>query len=132
MGTAMFSKIYRIVTKWYGGPRPEAFEDAMLSYTSGYFEGQSVFYANDPGDVAVWKPVSAEQLAAAQERMGVSEAAPVAPTDPDAGVLATGPEEGTPAPSEPPFSDQDPNRASMRINLNGIKTHNVEPRSMSQ
>lgn len=127
MGTAMFSKIYRIVTKWYGGPRPEAFEDAMLSYASGYFEGQSVFYAKDPGDVAVWKPVSAEQLAAAQERMGIDNAAPVAPTDPDAG-----PEEGAPAPSEPPFSDQDPNRASMRINLNGIKTHNVEPRSTNQ
>ncbi|MGI2036372.1 conjugal transfer protein TraH [Rhizobium panacihumi] len=132
MGTAMFSKIYRIVTKWYGGPRPEAFEDAMLSYASGYFEGQSVFYAEDPGDVAVWKPAPAEQLAAAQERMGDGEAAPVAPADPVGEVLAAGPGEGTPTPSEPPFSDEDPNRASMRINLNGIKTHNVEPRSTSQ
>jgi hypothetical protein len=47
----MFSKIYRIATKFYGNPRPEAFEDAMISYASCYFEGKNVFYADDPGDV---------------------------------------------------------------------------------
>jgi len=30
------------------------------------------------------------------------------------------------APSEPQFSDEDPNRASIRIDLTGIRTHNNE------
>lgn len=126
MGTAMFSKIYRIVTKWYGGPRPEAFEDAMLSYASGYFEGQSVFYAEDPGDVAVWKQAPAEQLEAAKDRMAEDGATPAASSDPVGDVMSAGQGEGGAVPSEPASVDQDPNRASMRINLNGIKTHNIE------
>lgn len=120
MGTAMFSKIYRIVTKWYGNPRPEAFEDAMLSYASGYFEGRSVFYAEDPGDVAVWK-----QAPAAQD-----DAAPAA--DPVGEVTAAGTGEGGQGQSGLPDAAQDPNRASMRINLNGIKDHNLEPKAVGQ
>lgn len=136
MGTAMFSKIYRVVTKWYGTPRPEAFEDAMLAYASGYFEGQNVFQAEDPGDVDVWKPAPAEQLAAAQGRLtGEDLSTPL--HDPAGEVMAAAPESGgqVPAdqgPSEPPFNDQDPNRASMRINLTGIKAHNIEPSEPAQ
>lgn len=131
MGTAMFSKIYRVVTKWYGNPRPEAFEDAMLAYASGYFEGQNAFQAEDPGDLAVWKPAPAEQLAAAQGRI-TGEEIPAPAQDPVGEVMVAAPEGGGQVPieqgaSEPPFSDQDPNRASMRINLTGIKAHNVEP-----
>ena len=32
-------------------------------------------------------------------------------------------------PSEPPFSDEDPNRASIRIDLSGIGSHNNENKS---
>ncbi|TNM59890.1 conjugal transfer protein TraH [Aliirhizobium smilacinae] len=131
MGTALFSKVYRIVTKWYGNPRPEAFEDAMLSYASGYFEGQNVFKAEDPGSVAVWKPTPVEQLSAAQLRIR-GEDVPAQSSDPVSEVMAvapgadhTGSLEGQGV-SEPPFSNQDPNRAPMRINLTGIKVHNVE------
>lgn len=131
MGTALFSKVYRIVTKWYGNPRPEAFEDAMLSYASGYFEGQNVFKAEDPGDVQVWKPGPAEQLAAAQGRLGGDDT-PVSPGDLVSDVMAAAPEDGDQVraerePSEFPSQKQNPSRASMRINLTGIKAHNVEP-----
>lgn len=131
VGTALFSKVYRIVTKWYGNPRPEAFEDAMLSYASGYFEGQNVFKAADPGNVPVWKPAPAEQLAAAQGRI-TGEDVPAQSSDPVGEVMAVAREGGgqVPAeqgPSEQASSNQDPNRAPMRINLTGIKVHNVEP-----
>lgn len=130
MGTAMFSKIYRVVTKSHGNPRPEAFEDAMLAYASGYFEGENVFRAKDPGDVAVWKPGPAAQLAAAQARI-TGEDTPASSADPVSEVMAAGPEsrQHLPTengPSEQPFSDKDPNRAPMRINLTGIKAHNLE------
>lgn len=53
-GTAMFAKIARIVTRWYGNPTdrsvlPQLFEDAVLAWRSGVFEGQKVFPAADPG-----------------------------------------------------------------------------------
>ncbi|MFK4259359.1 lysozyme family protein [Agrobacterium tumefaciens] len=131
-GTALFSKVYRIVTKWYGNPRPEAFEDAMLSYASGYFEGQNVFKAEDPGDVAIWKAAPTEQLAAAQGRI-TDEDVSAQSSDPVGEVMAVAPDAGNKGSvegqgaSEPPFSNQDPNRAPMRINLTGIQVHNVEP-----
>lgn len=58
MGTKMFSKIMRIVAKWYGNPTsnevfPQIFEDAVYAWNSGQFEGQSVFQAEDPGGAIV-------------------------------------------------------------------------------
>lgn len=45
MGTALFAKVYRIVTKWYGNPTekevlPQVFDDAIIAWQTGYFEGQ--------------------------------------------------------------------------------------------
>jgi hypothetical protein len=53
-GTALFAKIARIVTRWYGSPTsqevlPQLFEDAILAWRTGEFEGASVFQATDPG-----------------------------------------------------------------------------------
>jgi hypothetical protein len=53
-GTAMFAKILRIVTKWYGNPTSEdalrrIFEDAVHAWKTGEFEGVRVFQAKDPG-----------------------------------------------------------------------------------
>ncbi len=126
MGTAMFSKIYRIATKFYGNPRPEAFEDALISYASGYFEGENVFYAEDPGDVAVWKPARAAQTEIAAEDPARSS------PDPVSEVMAPAPEGGQQfptehGPSEQPFREQDPNWAPMRVNLADIKARNIEP-----
>ncbi|KAB2951361.1 MAG: hypothetical protein F9K19_18945 [Rhizobiaceae bacterium] len=36
----MFGKVYRIVTKWYGNPRPKAFNDVFWAYRTGWFEGE--------------------------------------------------------------------------------------------
>ncbi|MCR6502076.1 TraH family protein [Shinella sp. CPCC 101442] len=53
-GTALFAKVARIVTKWYGSPTskevtPQMFEDAVYAWRTGEFEGTKVFQAEDPG-----------------------------------------------------------------------------------
>ena len=111
-GTALFGKVYRIVTKWYGNPRPEAFDDAIWAYGTGIFEGERVFYADDPEDVKVAEPEAAEAQEAEGEQSAETEVG-----------------EG---PSEPPFKDEDPNKASIRIDLSGIKSHNTEPKTAGQ
>ncbi|NRP21895.1 hypothetical protein LPJGGPFB_05154 [Ensifer adhaerens] len=57
-GTAMFSKVMRIVAKWYGNPTaedafPQLFDDAVHAWQTGKFEGESVFQAQDPGGAVV-------------------------------------------------------------------------------
>ncbi|MFK4259234.1 TraH family protein [Agrobacterium tumefaciens] len=54
-GTALFAKVYRIVTKWYGNPTaeevlPQVFDDAIIAWQTGYFEGVAVFRAEDRDD----------------------------------------------------------------------------------
>ncbi|TWF43448.1 TraH family protein [Neorhizobium alkalisoli] len=53
-GTAMFAKVARIVTRWYGSPTdrdllPQMLEDAIRAWKSGYFETTNIFRAEDPG-----------------------------------------------------------------------------------
>jgi hypothetical protein len=106
MGTALFAKVYRIVTKWYGAPAQEALEDAIFAYKTGWFEGKQVFYESDPGETELAEPQPAEQgdePAERGERVAV---------------------EGT-GPSERPISE-DPNKAGIRIDLSGISSNNKE------
>ncbi|MBB4233033.1 TraH family protein [Rhizobium mongolense] len=54
LGTAMFAKALRIVTKWYGNPTnkdvfPQIFEDTVYAWKTGEFEGVSVFQGEEPG-----------------------------------------------------------------------------------
>ncbi|MBB3138955.1 hypothetical protein FHS26_006735 [Rhizobium pisi] len=102
MGTALFGKVYRIVTKWYGNAVDEAFEDAIISWKSGYFEGTAVFRAPDPGDVKLAEPK--------QEEPGIEP-------DAHAGVKPRD-QEGRDAPKADGASD--PNRAGIRVDLSGI------------
>ncbi len=55
-GTTLFGKVYRIVSKWYGSEPPEAFNDAIYAWRTGYFEGKSVFQAADPEKPVAWAP----------------------------------------------------------------------------
>ncbi|SCB37846.1 TraH family protein [Rhizobium hainanense] len=53
-GTALFAKVARIVTHWYGSPTnkdilPQMVDDAIYAWKTGYFEGTEVFLAADPG-----------------------------------------------------------------------------------
>lgn len=91
MGTALFGKVYRIVTKWYGNPVEEAFDDAIIAWQTGYFEGTAVFREPDPDDIKVAAPITETST---DER----QAAPVLT------------EEET----------DDPNKAAIRIDLSGI------------
>ncbi|MBX4967772.1 TraH family protein [Rhizobium binae] len=61
MGTAMFAKILRIVSKWYGNPEseevfPQIFDDAVYTWKTGEFEGESAFQAEDPGGPLAEQP----------------------------------------------------------------------------
>lgn len=102
MGTALFGKVYRIVTKWYGYAVDEAFEDAIISWKSGYFEGTAVFRAPDPGDVKAAKPKQGKAGIEPDARPGVE------PQD----------QEGQDAPTSEGASD--PNKAGIRVDLSGI------------
>ncbi|WP_371349220.1 TraH family protein [Ancylobacter sp. IITR112] len=94
MGTKLFAKVYRIVTKWYGNAVDEAFDDAIEAWKTGSFEGKAIFSEPDPGDVKLAVPAPAE---ADRSEAGPTEAAgPVRP--------------------EP----VDPNKAGIRIDLSGI------------
>ena len=61
IGTALFAKVYRIVMKWYGSPTekevlPQVFDDAIIAWQTGYFEGTAVFRASDLDEVELAAP----------------------------------------------------------------------------
>lgn len=94
MGTALFAKVYRIVTRWYGNPVDEAFEDAIIVWQTGYFEGTAVFRAEDPGPLEAAMPADVDPADVPQLEAGESL-----------------PEQAETA---------DPNKAGIRIDLSGI------------
>lgn len=98
LGTALFGKVYRIVVKWYGRPVQEAFDDALIAWRTGTFEGQAVFTASDPGPMT-----DAPASASADE--------------PRPAERAARPDRASPAAADPL---QDPNRAGIRIDLSGV------------
>ncbi|MFG1366044.1 TraH family protein [Xanthobacter versatilis] len=95
MGTGLFAKVYRVVMKWYGSARNEAFDDAIEAWKSGYFEGTYVFTEPDPGETKLAVP-----RAGAGDSNGDADAA-----DP-------------PTPGRD--SDFDPNTADTRVDLSKI------------
>lgn len=104
MGTALFAKVYRIVTKWYGNPTakdvlPQMFDDAIIAWQTGYFEGTAVFRGEDPGQAKLADPVPAREDDTSGERAEhrTSDDFDAAPE------IAT-----------------DPNKAGIRIDLSGI------------
>jgi TraH_2 len=101
MGTALFGKVYRIVTKWYGAPVDEAFGDAIDAWKTGYFDGKYVFDEPDPGSLPA--------------RKGASDAGDK-PKPGDAARPASSPDNGTQQDKKP----DDPNKAGIRIDLTGI------------
>ncbi|MCP3477840.1 conjugal transfer protein TraH (plasmid) [Bradyrhizobium sp. CCGUVB1N3] len=97
MGTALFGKVYRIVTKWYGAEVDEAFGDAIAAWKTGYFDGKYVFDEPDPGSLPAQPPEAGDKSA--------DEVRP-----------ASGPDEGTQLDRE----QIDPNKAGIRIDLTGV------------
>ncbi|TCA32848.1 conjugal transfer protein TraH [Rhizobium leguminosarum bv. viciae] len=105
MGTALFAKVYRIVTKWYGNPTakdvlPQVMDDAVIAWQTGYFEGVAVFRAEDPGQVKITRPATADSE---ESENG---------NDPNKDDAAAANATDTVA--------SDPNKAGIRINLSGI------------
>lgn len=96
MGTALFGKVYRIVTERYGNAVDEAFDDAVHAWRTGYFEGKAIFTEPDPGKGAVAIPDE-------DQPEGKVEAATVA-TDSNMNAGDAG----------------DPNSSGIRIDLSGI------------
>jgi hypothetical protein len=104
MGTTLFAKVFRIVSKWYGNPTakevlPQVMDDAVIAWQTGYFEGVAVFRSEDPGDVKLAKPDAADPE--------TSEDIPPAQV-------------GGAAESVTNTVASDPNKAGIRIDLSGI------------
>ncbi|KWV48696.1 conjugal transfer protein TraH [Rhizobium altiplani] len=107
MGTALFSKVYRIVLKWYGDPTGEEAErqvldDALIAWQSGYFEGEAVFRTPIPAEPDADKPAAVDS-----EKTIAGKA-----DGPDA--------EDRSEPVEDRLPDDDPNKAGIRVDLSGI------------
>lgn len=107
MGTALFAKVYRIVIKWYGNPTekqvlPQVFDDAIIAWQTGYFEGVAVFRAEDPGKAKAPEPGRDELTSDAIEESADSS-----------GLDAS-------EPSEDEARSDDPNKAGIRVDLSGI------------
>ena len=106
MGTALFAKVFRIVSKWYGNPTakevlPQVMDDAVLAWQTGYFEGLAVFRAEDPGQEKVTRPATAgSQESENGADPNEDNTAPATATD----TVAS-----------------DPNKAGIRIDLSGIR-----------
>lgn len=105
MGTSLFAKVYRIVIKWYGNPTakdvlPQVFDDAIIAWQTGYFEGTAVFRAEDPGDVKLVQPEPVwRDDAGTQADLPENESKPEVPAE---------------------ASASDPNKAGIRVDLSGI------------
>lgn len=105
MGTALFAKIYRTVAKWYGNPTnkevlPQVFDDAIIAWQTGYFEGVAVFRTQDSG----------------AERLNETGTVGRDPADPktDISENKVKPEESAEAVAS------DANKAGIRVDLSGI------------
>jgi hypothetical protein len=65
MGTMLFAKVFRIVSKWYGNPTakevlPQVMDDAVIAWQTGYFEGVAVFRAEDPEQEKITRAATAD------------------------------------------------------------------------
>ncbi|MDH6298701.1 TraH family protein [Agrobacterium fabrum] len=103
MGTALFAKVFRIVSKWYGNPTakevlPQVMDDAVIAWQTGYFEGVPVLRAEDPGQEKITWPATADSEES-ENGTDHNSAAPATATDTAA---------------------SDPNKAGIRIDLSGI------------
>ena len=107
MGTALFAKVHRIVTKWYGNPTekqvlPQVFDDAIIAWQTGYFEGTAVFRADDPAKAKMADPMPEVKDDSTSER---AEHGATEDSDAAQDIAA------------------DPNKAGIRIDLSGIGAH---------
>lgn len=107
MGTALFAKVYRIVMKWYGNPTekevlPQVFDDAIIAWQTGYFEGTAVFRAPDLDEVELAGPGEEKPEIDAVEQSADTTGVDV--SDPVMGRARS----------------DDPNKAGIRVDLSGI------------
>lgn len=105
MGTALFAKVFRIVSKWYGNPTakevlPQVMDDAVIAWQTGYFEGVAVFRAQDPEQEKITPPMAADS------------------EEPENGADRNDDNVATATATDAVASD--PNKASIRIDLSGI------------
>ncbi|GGB11192.1 conjugal transfer protein TraH [Brucella endophytica] len=107
MGTALFANVYRIVTKWYGNPTekevlPQVFDDAIIAWQTGYFEGTAVFQAPNLGEIEIPEPDPDMEKSASD---AVEQSA-------DSDVVTD--------PLQDEARDDDPNKAGIRVDLSSI------------
>jgi hypothetical protein len=112
LGTRMFAKILRIVAKWYGNPTskdvmPQMFEDAIISWKTGQFEGVRVFQADDIK--SAWKiPRKVGLVGSAGDDEGVGVVYEADPPMTDDGATA------------PAIPEADASKAHIRIDMSRV------------
>lgn len=104
MGTALFAKVARIVTQWYGRPTntellPQMVDDTINAWRTGRFEGVSVFQSDDPGGPTLIEPKSRRAHHLADDDDPSSSVAPTDREQPD---------------------EKDPGQAGIRVDLSRI------------
>ncbi|UES42110.1 TraH family protein [Roseibium aggregatum] len=109
IGTALFARVYRVVTKWYGTPVQEAFEDAIEAYQTGYFDGEYVLTVKDPGETV--------ELAIPEADTSMEDAPAT-----DSGASGQDPKNEL----RQQLWAQDPNKADIGVDLSGIGDFNRE------
>ena len=109
MGTTLFGKVYRIVTKWYGSAVDEAFDDAIHAWKTGYFEGRAVFSEPDPGEMGLAEPKQAPPKLSKEPGSSAENVSE--------GAVAGG------VSVQRETQPGDPNKAGIRIDLSGIGDH---------
>lgn len=105
MGTALFAKVFRIVSKWYGNPTekevlPQVMDDAVIAWQTGYFDGVAVFRAEDPAQEKITRPAPADS------------------EEPENGADPNQKDNAAANASDTGASD--PNKAGIRVDLSGI------------
>jgi hypothetical protein len=107
MGTALFAKVYRIVIKWYGNPTakdvlPQVFDDGIIAWQTGYFEGTAVFRASDPAELKRTQQSGHDHVWPVSVKSSFEESGDAKPNTPDL------------QPST------EPNKAGIRVDLSRI------------
>lgn len=107
MGTALFAKVYRIVTKWHGNPTErqvlaQVFDDAIIAWQTGYFEGTAVFRAPDPANSKRTQQTENDRVRAVMEKPPIEKSADDVLGASDIQPIA------------------EPNKAGIRVDLSGI------------
>ncbi|MCA9759580.1 MAG: hypothetical protein KDA27_27540 [Candidatus Eisenbacteria bacterium] len=81
LGTELFGKVIRIVSERHEGSEASGFEMAVKAYFTGWFEGEQVFYLEDPEPARTGEAMPAQGAVSRADADAARETA--VPADPN-------------------------------------------------